>query len=202
MRRKNGSLEIRGFKKGKSDNHRGAGDLPAGAENNTFGGVGEVGSMIREVKLIIDGTVRNLCFQSYPLHPKGCQNYGHKESCPPEAPIISDVIDLERPVYAIWTVFDFGGHIRKMKELHPDWSQRQLECCLYWQGTARKKLHEEIINRKWGFVEQLGINFYEVFTCPEAMGVNVTDTMKSIGEILEWPPVTKTYQVAIAGEIL
>jgi len=24
--------------------------------------------------------------------------------------------------------------------------------------------------------------------------------MKSIGEVLEWPPTTKTYQVAIAGE--
>jgi len=34
---------------------------------------------------------------------------------------------------------------------------------------------------------------------PEAMGVNVTETMKRVGIELEWPPVNVAYQIALAG---
>jgi predicted metal-binding protein len=40
---------------------------------------------------------------------------------------------------------------------------------------------------------------YKVTTCPEAMGVNITETMKDAGIILEWPPENVTYQIALAG---
>jgi hypothetical protein len=149
--------------------------------------------MIREVKLVIDYGMRNLCFRPYPNHPKGCPNYGKRPTCPPKAPHIEEIIDMRKPVFAIWNVFDFGSHVKKLKEVHPDWSQRQLECCLYWQGTARKKLNEQI-----GFFG-LGLQGHILLKCPEACGVNVTETMKWIDEILEWPPVNKAYQVAIAG---
>ena len=150
---------------------------------------------IKQIKPIIDYSVRDFCFRPYSNHPKGCPNFGKRETCPPQASFIDDVLDLTKPVYAIWNIFDFACHTIKMSQLHPSWSRRQIECCLYWQGTARKQLKEEIFN----FEFNPSHNGYDVFTCPEAMGVNVTETMKSIGEILEWPPVTKTYQVAIAG---
>lgn len=67
-------------------------------------------------------------------------------------------------------------------------------CCLYWQPTARKQLRAEIARFK--FMEQPR---YKVVTCPEACGVNVTATMAFIGHVLEWPPTTVTYQVALAG---
>jgi hypothetical protein len=79
-----------------------------------------------------------------------------------------------------------------MRDRHPDWS-RQVECCLYWQGTARKQLESEI---------QLFYTQHPHFLatrCPEAMGVNITATMAGIGVELEWPPVTRTYQVALAA---
>jgi hypothetical protein len=38
-----------------------------------------------------------------------------------------------------------------------------------------------------------------VFLVPEAHGLNVTATMKSIGIELEWPPKTVTYQIALAS---
>jgi predicted metal-binding protein len=150
---------------------------------------------IKQIELIIDYHVRYLCEEPYPNHPKGCPNYRRKLSCPPGAPFIETVIDLSKPVYAIWNVFDFASHTIRMYQLHPDWSQRQLECCLYWQGTARKKLKELIFDFQFN-PDHIS---YEIFTCPEAIGINVTETMKSIGEILEWPPVTKAYQVVIAG---
>ncbi len=74
------------------------------------------------------------------------------------------------------------------------WSERQLACCLYWQGTARKALRELL---RW-FLHRSGKGLC-VIACPEAAGVNITATMKSIGVELEWPPRTVTYQVVLAG---
>jgi predicted metal-binding protein len=144
--------------------------------------------------LFIDHSVRNLCSKPYPLHPKGCPNYNKRPTCPPQAALIENIIDLSRRVYVIWTVFDFGLHKQQMKYLHPDWSKRQCECCLYWQSKARKELRNEIEKR---IVSDK--NNMIVLACPEAHGVNVTATMASIGEILEWPPITKTYQIAVVG---
>lgn len=38
-----------------------------------------------------------------------------------------------------------------------------------------------------------------VTRCPEAMGVNVTETLAAAGVTLEWPPKKFALQVAIAG---
>ncbi|MHB9005128.1 MAG: hypothetical protein ACYC6C_13935, partial [Coriobacteriia bacterium] len=89
-----------------------------------------------------------------------------------------------------------------MRAKHPDWTERQLLNCLYWQGTARKHLKREIA----AFHEHMmftapGLRCV-VLTTPEACGVNVTETMRAAGIELEWPARTLAYQVAIAGEKL
>jgi len=86
---------------------------------------------------VVDLSVRGLCPKPYPLHARGCPNFGKKAGCPPQCGTISKVLDLSAPVWAIWNVFDFGGHVAKMRVAHPDWSGRQLACCLYWQPKAR-----------------------------------------------------------------
>lgn len=149
---------------------------------------------IIEVHPVIIRPVHNLCLRPYPNHKKGCPNYGKKKGCPPDVPIFDRFYDLLNPIYAIYNKFDFKGHVDRMKAKHPDWSKRQLECCLYWQGAARKKLKEriEIFGRFTG-------RRYVVNIVPEAMGVNVTETMKRVGIELEWPPVNVAYQIAMAG---
>lgn len=137
--------------------------------------------------------VRQLCKTPYPNHRRGCPNYGTKNGCPPDAPIISNVIDIERPVWAIYNVFPIGKHIEKMRIKHPEWSQRQLTCCLYWQGTARKQLR--VLVRQ--FLQRHPD--YHVVGCPEAQGVNVTATMQGVGIALEWPPLIYAYQIVLAG---
>lgn len=107
--------------------------------------------------------------------------------------MLYDVLDLGREIWAIWNVFDFAGHVARMREQHPAWSKRQLECCLYWQPAARKALRSEIV----AFL--IEHDNMVVITCPEACGVNMTDTMRKIGHDLEWPPETVTYQIALAG---
>lgn len=146
------------------------------------------------VRPVVDLAVRSLCTRPYPGHKKGCPNYNKRGSCPPQSELIEHALDLERPIYCIWNVFPFGRYVRRMKKLHPEWSERQCKCCLYWQGTARKQLNARITclldSRRTGMV---------VVRCPEAKGVNVTATMLSLGIRLEWPPRDVAYQVALAG---
>jgi len=147
----------------------------------------------RIVEPVIDVGVRCLCRRPYYKHPKGCPNFGKRDTCPPKCPELKDVFNLDKSIYVIWNVFNFKKHCDRMREKHPNWSKRQIECCLYWQGTARKNLREEIARFKWEHA------LLKIVMCPEAMGVNITKTMESIDQVLEWPPVWKTYQVALAG---
>lgn len=152
--------------------------------------------IIRLVKPVIDYSVRGLCVKEYPGHKKGCPNFNRKKGCPPQAGFFDKVYDLDKPVYAIINEFDFKAHVDKMRKLHPDWSKRKLECCLYWQKKARKELLEAI---KQFLKENQNYKIYKVETCPEAMGVDVTKTLANAGIILEWPPVNIVRQVALAA---
>jgi hypothetical protein len=145
---------------------------------------------------VFDSGIRALCAKPYPGHKKGCPNLGKKAGCPPSIGVLHDVYDVGSPLFVIWNVFDFGAHVAKMLDRHPQWSQRQLACCLYWQGTARKQLRAELEAFERAH-PGLVVN-----TCPEAMGMNVTATMASLGVQLEWPPETVAIQVALAGTLM
>lgn len=138
-------------------------------------------------------SVRDLCQRPYYNHPNGCPNYTKRDTCPPRCPFWSDVFHLATPSYAIWNVFNLAEHIEKMRQKHPLWSKRQLYCCLWWQPKARKQLKIEIAEFQKVHPQ------YTVVTNPEAMGINITATMKRIGINLPWPPVDIAYQIALAG---
>ena len=151
--------------------------------------------MYRQVIILDYGKkYQNLCRARYHNHPKGCPNYGVREDCPPGVPPIYDQINPHCPIIAVYNEFDFGTHRRKMKKKHPEWSERQLRCCLYWQQTARKFLKKEI--KKFLKTHP---DFFIVKN-PEAAGVNLTETMKKVGIFLEWPPEEKTFQIVLAGK--
>jgi len=149
--------------------------------------------MIKQVKPVIDYSVRGYCVKAYPGHKKGCPNFNKRKDCPPFAPFFDKYIDLDKPVYAIAYCFDFKTHKDKMRSLHPKWTQRQVECCLYWQGTARKQLKIEINSFLVDHPD------YEVFITPEAMGVDIGETVKPIGINLVYPPQDQVWKIALAG---
>jgi len=127
-------------------------------------------------------------------HPHGCPNFGKRSSCPPKAPLLEDIFDLSKKIFVIWNAYSLRKHVDKLRARHPNWSDRQLYCCLYWQGQARKQLRKNI-------ARFLKVNpGYLVIQCPEACGINVTETMAAIGIQLEWPPIEIAYQIALAGE--
>jgi len=148
--------------------------------------------MYSRVDPVIDYAVRGLCRKPYHNHPKGCPNWG-KDKCPPKLPKLEDFFDTSKPLYMIWNRFDIGKHIEKTRANHPDWTDYQLRCVLYWQGTARAQLKKNIEEFKKDHPDCV------VTTGPEAMGVNITDTMKQFGIELEWPPTKYAYQCAMGG---
>jgi hypothetical protein len=107
--------------------------------------------------------------------------------------LIANVIDLSNETFVIYNTFDLKTHVARMREKHPNWSDKQLYCCLYWQGTARKQLRHEI---ELFTLEHLDLKIVGI---PEACGVNVTETMARAGFVLEWPPVDVAYQIVVAG---
>ena len=147
----------------------------------------------RQVVPVLSSLPRGLCLHPYPGHTKGCPNWNRRPTCPPKAPLLDTVLDLGKPVHCIYNRFDLGSHVTRMKAKHPDWSDRQARCCLYWQRKARSELRQSVED----FLEnhQGCIALY----VPEACGVDVTATMASIGIQLQWPPISVAYQVALAG---
>lgn len=137
--------------------------------------------------------LHELCTREYPNHKRGCPNFNSKDTCPPKQKLLHEVFALCEPCYFVINCFEFGRHVAFMRIRHPDWSDRQLRNCLYWQGTARMQLKHKIK----GVLQSL--QGYSSHMCPEAMGINVTATCAHYGLILEWPPQVFAYQVAFIG---
>jgi predicted metal-binding protein len=144
-------------------------------------------------KLVIDKATRNWCRLPYPGHPNGCPNFGASENCPPKVGLVGDVFDLKREHWFVVVSFDLGSHRAKMLETHPDWTDRQAECCLYWQNGVRKRLRQACASfqEEWqGTINTL---------IPEAMGVNVFESAARIGLNLEKNPKRTVYKIALVG---
>jgi len=147
------------------------------------------------VSPVFDARARTMCCLPYPRHPRGCPNYGKSPRCPPRAPSLFDHFDESGPFYAVYSVFQLGEHVGTMRSRHPDWSEPQLRCVLYWQNRARARLREEVESFRRGHPERRWV----VEETPEAMGCDVTATLAAAGVVLPWPPVDVAYHVALAG---
>ena len=155
--------------------------------------------IIKKIKiLVVDPKAqREWCLAPYPDHPRGCPNYGRKKGCPPHYPFISEIFDIRKPLCAVIVKFNLREHMDKMKKLHPEWSERQCRCCLYYQPTVNKKLREEaesiLREGKLGNKAEFG---------PEAAGMDMTATCHLAGIDLEWPPQKYVCKIAFIGYAL
>jgi predicted metal-binding protein len=143
-------------------------------------------------QIIISSRARTACCLPYGGHRKGCPNFAKRETCPPLHPLFGEMFDESLPVYAAIYIFDLASHVIRMQEMHPSWSKRQLECCLYWQAGARKRLRA-IVDFSDLMRERI------VDYVPEAGGVNVNATLEQVGIKLEWPPKNTVHLVALMG---
>ena len=143
--------------------------------------------------------IQALCARPYYGHPHGCPNYGKRPECPPNAPLIDKVLDLEREIFVIYTPFEVGEFAEHIWENHPGWNNRQIYNPRYWQPCARKLHRMDVAND----VEELGIEI--VTGNAEGQGVNYSFLMKNMGIELSWvwPPEHSldniTYRISLAG---
>lgn len=126
-------------------------------------------------RLVVSENTGKWCQLPYPNHPKGCPKYGKDKWCPPQAPMVYDYFDMSKPLYFVHSEFDFKKHCQKMKREHPDWTDRQCKCVLYWQNTSRKQMRVRVKLAAWKLGTTLKVE------CPEAMGVNVYATARISG---------------------
>ena len=154
--------------------------------------------MVHGIIPVIDNTVRQLCYAPYPNHPKGCPNYNNRDICPPKAFLFEEYFDMKKEFIAVSVLFNLAEHVEKLRIKHPNWNIRQLECCLYWQGKVRKELKENVCHMLKIYGSKLRPKLAATY-CPEAMGVNVTETMARVGINLEWPPKNIVRKIAIIG---
>jgi len=144
-------------------------------------------------QLVLDDRARGWCKLPYPDHPKGCPNYGKKQGCPPQAPLVGDYFDLNENHYFVVVKFDLGAHIKKMITRHPNWTNRQARCVLYWQGSVNKSLRYEC---QFYMTQHFGTNYN---LCPEAMGVDVIKTCKALGLLIKPRPTDTVFKVGMLG---
>ncbi len=143
-------------------------------------------------KLNINYKAREWCKLPYPDHPDGCPTYSQNAMCPPNVPLVDEYFDLSKELYFVVIEFDIGGHAKKMKKLHPRWSDRQCRNLLYWQNGVRSQLDGMCRLSCWGksFVYTL---------LPEAMGINVIATAQSLGIPIKIKPTDTIYKIALVG---
>lgn len=114
------------------------------------------------------------CMLPYPNHPHGCPNF-------PKCPMSRrDFLDYNGyDWFAIIEEFNLKEHANKMREKHPNWTDRQCRNLLYWQNGVRSRLRKK--------AEAFSIPFMGdvVLDIPEANGVNIFETMEKHGVVLE-----------------
>ena len=143
-------------------------------------------------RLILDYRAREWCKLPYPDHPLGCPNYGMRCTCPPKAPRVEDYFDLSRALWLIVVPFNLAGHISAMRQKHPNWSERQARCVLYWQAGVNKELRLEASR----FARNNGL----IYTlCPEAMGVQVIRTARLLEIPISPRPIDYIFKIALLG---
>lgn len=151
-------------------------------------------AILGPVKAAYHENVRKLCLRPYFDHPKGCPNYGRRSDCPPQANRFLEV--FEDSVYVAAVIFNFEDYLNLKRAEHPDWTERALRNPRHWQGHLRSEL-KKFVSEKLANNSDYGDT---AILNPEAMGINVTQTCKSVGLLLEWPPQKIVCRVALIAQ--
>lgn len=144
-------------------------------------------------ELVINYETREWCKLPYPDHPRGCPNYGKRDSCPPDAILIEDFVNVHNFLWLITIEFNLASHVQRMLGLHPKWSNRQARCVLYWQPRVNRELLEATSQ----YSHMRGGSVYTL--CPEAMGVDVIETARKCGIPIKSHPTETVYKIALVG---
>ena len=176
----------------------------------------EIKKLIQIRKIKIDSKsikftkkTRLWCQLPYPNHPKGCPNYYKNPNCPPSAKFMKKILSDYLHFYLIYAKFDLKIQKERMLLLHPNWSNRQANCLLYWQNSVKKELKNYIkkiyiMNKNFDlFLLSCGSGFNsndynqgKVYSM-EAAGIDVFKTLKNNNISFEIKPKNKVLLITL-----
>jgi hypothetical protein len=141
---------------------------------------------LKEIAIDVRARDGTWCTLPYPRHPHGCPNY---PECVEGQPSLTqlEAIHPYAKWYAVIEEFGLKDFSERMKQQHPDWSDRQSRCVLYWQASVRKRLLRKMRYYAGKLVEDnpdLCGKPLDILHIPEASGVNVFATMNRVGIVL------------------
>jgi len=141
--------------------------------------------------VIVDNRARDgtWCAKYYDGHPKGCPNF-------PDCPLKRVHFNTLRGYdwYAVVEPFDLKSHAEKMKQKHPNWSERQCRNLLYWQNGVRSRLRKKAEKFAMPLMGDI------ILDIPEAHGVQVFDTMEKHGLVLERKKPDIIHKIMLVGK--
>lgn len=165
--------------------------------------------------------------QTYCVKPNfKCPSYGHSWACPPEAPYLKQEVSQYIKFYLIFVKYNLKEYIEKEKVKYPKKSEKNIRNAFFMKNFLRDKLEQEIklfINEHqnsydekrilWdGFCrlcsneKDKGCTYDAGDPCRypdkmrysmEAVGIDVTQTVKNLNFNLEWPPNEFVYRFGL-----
>lgn len=180
---------------------------------------------ILEIKfkdIIFDQNVQTYCINSN----FKCPSYGHSWACPPEAPYLEREVSQYIKFYLIFVKFNLGSYIEKEKLRHPKRNETSIRNAFFMKNLLRDRLEKEIklfINEYQNSYEEKlilwdgfcrlcfnekdkGCTYDAGDPCRypdkkrysmEAVGIDVTQTVKNLNFNLEWPPNKHVYRFGL-----
>ncbi|MFX1312752.1 MAG: DUF2284 domain-containing protein [Promethearchaeota archaeon] len=178
----------------------------------------------KEIKLrdiIFDPEVQSYCVNSN----FRCPNYNHSWACPPEAPYLEREVAKFSRFFLIYYKYDLTRHIEIEKLIYPDKRDERIKNELLITNFLRDKLEKEIfeiidklqINYEqklilWDGYCRVCNNLGKICTYDddkpcrypeeirysmEAVGIDVTKTVRKVNINIEWPPINKVYRFGL-----
>jgi predicted metal-binding protein len=155
-----------------------------------------------------------------------CPSYGHSWACPPEAPYLEQEVSQFEQFYLIFVKYNLRSYIEKEKEMHPKRNEKSIRNAFFMKNLLRDNLEQEIksffIGLQNPYEEKLilwdgfcrlcfnekdkGCTYDTGDPCRypdkkrysmEAVGIDVTQTVKNLNFNLEWPPNKYVYRFGL-----
>ncbi|MFW9902367.1 MAG: DUF2284 domain-containing protein [Candidatus Thorarchaeota archaeon] len=177
---------------------------------------------IKSVDIIFDPKVQTYC-----INPNfKCPNYGHSWTCPPEAPYLQEEVSSYNKFFLIYVKYDLSKYINEEKAKNPKRSAKKIRNAFFMKNLLRDNLEQEILNffkeSQIIYEEKLilwdgfcrlcsnevdnGCTYDAGSPCRypdkkrysmEAIGIDVTQTVRNLGFDIEWPPNDFIYRFGL-----
>ncbi len=170
---------------------------------------------INKDSIYFTNKIKRWCQLPYKNHKNGCPNYNKNPLCPPNSPDFKINIHNYNYFYLIYAIFNFKKYKELRKLENPDRTNAQINCVLYWQGSIKKMLKDNIryifINNHIiavqnnfyllgcgsGFNDKLLKKYqYKIYSM-ESVGIDVFKTLMANGIDYELKPKNKILLVCL-----